>query len=252
MSGLMHQADKKLRRCESMHFERKKFRFGLRRASPRRAGITLFELVITMVMAPMLILAIGVLLVGGQRSWRQTYDSAHKEIKQQAQDVMITFGSMGRKSNRLSYIIYEVEGSTFTPAEPETSGEEVVTGDAVEFRYWDVELDQDDTYNLIDSTKKATAYALFYLDDDKLKVDYGPYPPGAVPSGSGSRNTSDVTTIVLAENVSADPDIGAFSHTTVAGDGQGSVRIHITLTDPEDGDTIEIMTATLMRIIWPR
>ena len=160
---------------------------------------------------------------------------------------------MGRKANRLAYTIYDITGSTFTPAEPETSNpQEVVFGDAVEFRYWDVELDSEDTHELMDVTKMGTAYALFYLDADQLKVDYGPYPPGAVPDGGGGRNTSDITTTVLAENVSANPNTGVFSHTTLNGVGMGCVRINITLTDPEDGESIKVMTAALMRNIWPR
>jgi hypothetical protein len=127
-----------------------------------------------------------------------------------------------------------------------------VSGNAVEFRFWDVELDETDSHKVMDVTKTATAYALFYLKDGQLKVDYGPYPPGAVPAGGGNRNTSNITTTVFAENVSTDPGIGAFSHTTLNGVGQGSVRINITLTDPADGESIKVMTATLMRNIWPR
>ena len=218
-----------------------------------RVGVTIIELVITMAISTMLISVVGILLVSGQRAWNRTYNSAHKQIKEDAQDVMITFSSIGRKSNRIDYTIYDITGSTFTPAVPQTSDpEEVVSGDAVEFRYWDVELDSEDSHQLMDVTKTATAYALFYLDDDKLKVDYGPYPPGAVPEGGGSKNSSDIMTTTLAENVSTDPNIGAFSHTTLNGVGQGCVRINITLTDPEDGDSIRVMTATMLRNIWPR
>ena len=107
----------------------------------------------------------------------------------------------------------------------------------------------------MDPTKTATAYALFYLDGDSLKLDYGPYPPGAVPPGGGSKNTSGVVTeVLLAENVSTDPNssIDAFSHTTIGGVGQGSVRMNVILTDPEDDEEIRVMTATLMRNVWPR
>jgi hypothetical protein len=171
---------------------------------------------------------------------------------------MLTFGRIGRMSNRFGiindepgYVIYDSDGSVFTPAEPLTAETEVVFGDAVEFRYWDVELDEDDTQGLIDMGKIATAYALFYIDGDKLKVDYGPYPPGAVPRGGGSRNTSNIRTIVLAENVTARSS-RAFSHTTVAGVGQGCVRINIVIEDPEDNESINVMTASLVRNIWPR
>ncbi len=211
----------------------------------------MLELMAAMAISMILILVVGVLLIAGQRSWTQTYKSAFDRIKQDAEIVMITFGSMGRRANRLNYVVYTENGGTYFPAQPATSDEEVVWGDAVEFRYWDVELDQADTQQLIDVTKQATAYAFFYLDDETLKVDYGSYPPGAVPAGGGSRNTADVTT-TLAENVTVDPNTGPFSHTTVGGIGQGSVRINITLTDPEDGDSITVMTSTFLRNIWPR
>ena len=219
------------------------------------SGITLIEQVIATAIGLILVLVVGILLASGNRAWQQTYDSTHKKIKQDAQAVTIAFGSMGRKANRLGYIIYGISGATFTPAEPETSDpQEVVSGNAVEFRYWDVELDKADSYSLMDANKTATAYAFFYLDGDQLKVDYAPYPPAAVPAGGGSRNTAGVTTIVLAENVSTDPDsdIGAFSHTTLNGVGQGTIRINVVLTDPQDDQSIQVMTATLMRNIWPR
>jgi len=215
-------------------------------------GFTIVELVVTVVVAMTLLLTVGALLAGGQKAWRRTYKSAHKKIKQDAQNIMVTFGKMGRKSNRLNYIIYEVHSGSFESVEiGSTEEQEVVSGDAVEFRYWDVGLDAEDSHDLLEFTKTATAYAFFYLDGDELKVDYGPYPPGAV-SGGGSKNIAGVTTVVLAENVSTDPDMGAFSHTTINGVGQGSVRINVTVTDPEDGESIKVMTATLMRNVWPR
>ena len=103
----------------------------------------------------------------------------------------------------------------------------------------------------LDRSNTGTAYALFYLDGDQLRVDYGPYPPGAVQAGGGTRNMPLVTHI-LAENVSTNPDAGAFSHTTLNGVGMGSVRINITLTDPTDNESIKVMTTTFMRNIWPR
>jgi len=221
-----------------------------------RLGLTMIELLVAMVINIVVVLAVGSLLVGGNRAWLNTFHSANKQLKQDALATTVAFGSMGRKANRLGYTIYNINGGTFTPAVPITKDpQEVVSGDAVEFRYWDVGLDSTDSYNLMDVTKTATAYALFYLDGDQLKVDYGPYPPGAVPEGGGSRNTSDVITkVLLAENVSTDPNstVDAFSHTTINGIGQGSVRINVILTDPEDNETIRVMTATLMRNIWPR
>jgi prepilin-type N-terminal cleavage/methylation domain-containing protein len=215
-------------------------------------GLTMVELMIAMTISTVLILVVGVLLEAGQRCWRQTYDLVNQQIKQDALATTATFGSVGRKANRNNYFLYAVNGGAFSPVEPQTSDQEVVYGDAVEFRYWDVELDESDSHQLMDVTKQATAYAFFYLEDGTLKVDYGPYPPGAVPAGGGSRNTDGVTTITLAENVAADPNTGAFGHTTISRIGQGCVRINVTLTDPADGDSVSVKTATLMRNIWPR
>jgi hypothetical protein len=220
-----------------------------------RSGVNIIEVVITMVISTMLVSGIGVLLVSGQRAWHKTYSSANERIKQDAYDIMVRFSSMARQANRLDYIIYDITDGVFTPAGPVTEEpEEVVSGDAVEFRYWDVELDQEDTHELMDVTKMATAYVLFYIDGNRLKVDYGPYPPGAVPEGGGAKNSTGVTTTVLAENATAgrDNDAGAFSHTTLNGVGQGCVRINLILTDAEGEDSIEVRTAATMRNIWPR
>jgi len=223
------------------------------------SGVTLVELAITMAVASILVLAVGALLVSGQRGWNQTYNSTHKKIKVDALTTTTAFGAIGRKANRLNYVIYNISGDTFTPAVPvNPTGVEVVSGDAVEFRYWDVELDSTDSHGLLDVTKMATAYALFYIDGDKLKVDYGPYPPGAVPDGGGNRNTTGVTTTIMAENISTDDGDydggynGGFSHTTINGTGRGCVRINIVLRDPDDGQTVKVTTATLPRNIWPR
>jgi len=226
-------------------------------------GFTIAELVITMLIAIILALVAGALFVGGHRAWCNTYSSAHKKIKQDAQSVMLTFGSMGRKSNRkprdlfnpdldYGYAIYDVEGSSYSVAQPIGNAPQVVSGDAAEFIYWDSELDSEDSGQLMDATKIATAYALFYIDGDKLMLDRGPYPPGAVAVDGSNKNAEGVITTVLAENVSYNPDIGAFSYTVENGIGRGAVRIHITLTDPEDEETIKVMTATLLRNMWPR
>ena len=219
-----------------------------------RPGLTLIEVVVAVIINSIVISGVGILLIGGNRAWQKAYNSANQEIRQDAIVTTLEFSSMGRKSNRLVYTIYKNNESGFLPALPETKEpEEVVSGDAVEFRYWDTTLDSTDSHNLMNTTKTATAYAFFYVDDDKLKVDYGPCPPGAVPEGGGGRNTIGVVTKTLAKNVTVDGSIaGPFSHTTINGIGQGSVRINITLNDPEDNEKIQIMTSTFMRNIWPR
>ncbi len=218
-----------------------------------RAGFTLVELSITMVISSILAMVVGILLVSGQRAWNKTYESSNHQIQFDAEGIMVTFGSMGRRANRTGYSLYKKRGGSYVPVTPRTPDEEVVSGDAVEFRYWDVRLDEKDSHNLMDAEKLATAYALFYLDGDQLKVDYGPYPPGAIPPEGGRRNTRGVSTILLAENVTADPNTGPFSHTTISRVGQGSVRINVTVTDPDDdNEKVTVMTSALMRNIWPR
>ncbi|MEN6426404.1 MAG: hypothetical protein ABFE13_13670 [Phycisphaerales bacterium] len=226
--------------------------FGFR-ASGRNLGMTLVELVTAMAAALIVIAGVGMLLAGGNRAWQRTYESANNKTNHQAQSVVAAFGAVGRKSNRGSYVLYRIADQTLTPALPPVGQPDaVVFGDAVEFRYWDVPLDETDSYSLMNAETTATAYALFYLDGDQLKVDYGPYPPGAAPAGGGPRNTTGASTTLLAENVTVEPGSAPFSHSTVGGTGQGSIRLNVILTDPNDNRTTEVMTSALMRNIWPR
>jgi hypothetical protein len=229
----------------------------------RFTGFTLIELAVTTLISLILVLAVGIVVVGGQRAWQCTYNTANKKIKQDAETVMITFGNVGRKSNQPKCAfsggespLYHVSSSNFTPAVP-AGLDPVVFGDAVEFRYWDVGLDTTDSHRLMDNAKRATAYALFYIehnytkDVNELKVDYGPYPPGAV-SSKGVKNTPDRTEVLAGYPSNVTPGTkGAFSYTTSGGVGEGSIRINITITDPVDKESIKVMTATLMRTEWP-
>jgi hypothetical protein len=215
--------------------------------------MTLVELMVAGTMSFIVILAVGMLLDGGNRAWTKTYEAVHSEENEEAQIIEAAFSSLGRRANRGSYVLYQMDRGVFTRvyADPSAS-QAVVFGDAVEFRYWDVELNVTDSYEVMDTDKRATAYALFYLENEQLKVDYGPYPPGAVPTQGGPKNTTGVTTIVLADDVTADPDTGPFSHTVTAGVGCGHVRLKLTLTNPDTGETSTVLTGALMRNIWPR
>ena len=218
-----------------------------------RSAFTIIELVTTTAIASIVVLIIGILMVGATNNWQQVYNKTHKQIFEDASNISLTFGSIGRRANRTDYAIYSITNSVFTPVESATPSQDtVVSGDAVEFRYWDVSLTSGDTEDLMDVSKTATAYTLFYLEGDKLKVDYGAYPPGGIPSGGGSKNTTDVKTVTLAENVSVGSGCGAFSHTVLSGEGYGSVRINLVLTDPNDGQQISVLTSVLLRNIWPQ
>ena len=218
-------------------------------------GFTLVELVIAMAINLTLVLAVGIVFISGNKAWQRTFDSAHSNVEEDAQAITIAFGNIGRKANRINYKLYTKNGNNYRPATSlNPSTEQIVYGDAVEFRYWDVGFDQTDSHSLLDFTKTATAYAFFYLDGRQLKVDYGPYPPGAIPENGGGKNTTDITTVVLTKNVSTEDidDNGIFSHTTSNQTGHGSVRLNITLTDPENEKSVQVITSTLMRNIWPR
>lgn len=223
----------------------------------RFRGICLSEVIITMAISLIIALAVGTLVVGGNRAWQNSYDSVNGQMETDSMAITTVFGGIGRKANRLSYRLFNMHNGRLTVVEPKFAGsEEVVSGNAVEFKYWDVELDETDSHGVMDASKPATAYALFYVDGDELRVDYGPYPPGAIPdtSKSARRNTSGVTTTVLAENVSrvSDSDGDVFSHTTINGVGQGCVRINLVLKDPDTERETRVTTATLLRNMWPK
>lgn len=211
-----------------------------------KAGMTLVELASASAIGVIIVAVVGMLLFVGNRNWTDAFNDANSGIRVSAVETGITFGVMGRKSNKSDYTLYERQGNIFARVLPSgLSPTEVVSGDAVEFRYWDVPLDD----SLLDVTKTGTAYMLFYLEGDDLRVDRGPCPPGGVDS-SGNRTTgAAVHTRVLARNVAS----LEFSHTTrnTQGDGRGCVRMDLRLVDPNDGSAVTVKTAALMRNVWP-
>ena len=208
------------------------------------SGLTLIEMIVAIGISSIVMLSAGLLVSSGYKGWKQSFNNANCESRLGAMDTMIALGAIGRKSNKMDYCVYEVTGNTFTKVVPVADPEEILTGQAVEFRYWDTELNP----ALMDPAVTATAYALFYLDGNRLKVDYGPYPPGGI-NAAGQRITgADVTTTTLAENVfSVD-----FSHTAknMAGDGRGCVRMKLVIIDTTDGEPKTTIAATLMRNTW--
>ena len=205
--------------------------------------MTLVELIIAVVASLIVILSVSILLVSGHRSWNYAFNYANGPIQVNALETMITFGSMGRKSNKSDYKLYQVSGDSFVPVLPAGADPEVVFGDAVEFRYWDTELNG----SFMDIDITGNAYMLFYVEDGKLMVDRGPYPPGGVDSSGNKRDAA--STRILAGNV----EYAQFSHTTknAAGDGKGCVKLDMRLYDPNEEQGITLKTATLMRNVWP-
>lgn len=201
----------------------------------RRSGISLIELVITVVVSVIPISAIGILLVGGQRGWNRTFSSAHKQIRADAEATCAFFDRIGRKSDRHNCGIYP-SGASAAVVSAAGLADAIASGQAVEFRYWQ---DADPGRNLRsdpEPSETPTHYARFYLVGDELKVDYGPYP--YAPAARAIINT-----VVLAENVTD----AEFNRTTLNGIGTGCVRMDLTLMDPADGESITVKAATLMR-----
>ncbi len=211
------------------------------------AGLTLVELIIGVVASIIVLLSVAILLVSGHKGWNYAFNYANGPVQVNAIETMITFGSMGRRSNKSDYKLYQsdVEGTSYSVVLPSSTEdpEEVVFGDAVEFRYWDTDLND----GFMDTDITGNAYILFYVEDGKLMVDRGTYPPGGIDS-SGYK-LDGLSTQVLAENV----EFAEFSHTTknIAGDGKGCVKLNMRLYDEEEDQGITIKTATLMRNVWP-
>jgi hypothetical protein len=206
------------------------------------------------IISTLLALVVGILMVSGQRFWQRTYSDSQKQIKRDVQAIMIKFGSMGRKSNRISsggwqgYKIYTNYGDT-TPA-PTNPGTLIADGNAAEFGYWNCDWDNAgfNPSTIVDKNKAYTDYVEFYLADGKFQAEYGVY------DYDHSGRKVPVRTEILARNASAGiAGIRIFNHTTdINGNGKGCVRISLKLTDPVGGEVITIKTAVLLRVIWPR
>jgi hypothetical protein len=210
-----------------------------------RSAMSLIEVIVAMAMASIVMLTVALLVQSGYKSWHQTYNNANRESLLDPLDTVTAFGSIGRKSNKTDYSLYTVNGGTFTKPVPQVNPEEILTGQAVEFRYWSTDLQA----GMLSPTSTPDRYALFYLNGTDLKVDWGTNPPGGV-NGTHQRTTSGITnTVTLAKNVTNIE----FSHTSrdIAGDGKGCVRMKLEITDPTTHVTKTTLAATYIRNAWP-
>jgi hypothetical protein len=211
-----------------------------------KTAFTLIEMIMAMAASVIVLLAVAILTSTGQKSWAQTYNKNNSDLQVGTIGATTALGVFGRKANKTDYRIYKkLLTNKYERVVPETDPEEVVVGNAVEFRYWEGDL----TADMINANKTATSYVLFYLDNGDLKTDYGLFPPGGVDAGGNRLTGGDVTTVTLIRGVTA----VEFSHTThnMAGDGKGCVRMKLTATDPVTGNPKVILAATLMRNTWP-
>jgi hypothetical protein len=214
-------------------------------------ALSLVELIMAMAVASILILASGTLLLGGSTAYRRIYTSIHEPIRQDSKTLTVAFKTIGRKANRTNYKVYKIINGSFIEAAPEP-GESIAAGQAVEFRYWDepfYELSR--SMKEMDITDTGTHYVLFYLDDDEIRVDYGKVVDGVGAILNKTRQTHNISTQIMARDVDLEENTDIFSHEIIGGAGSGCVMLNATLTN-EDGDSIQIKTATLLRVVWPQ
>ena len=211
-------------------------------------GFTLIEVVIAMAAACVVMLSVAILVASGEKSWTNVFNTSNSEFRLGSLDTMIALGSTGRKSNRLNYRVYKVTGNNYQRATPVHDPEEVVTGQAVEFRYWGNTLNS--TY--MNTTYTADSYALFYLENGLLKVDYGTFNPvtGIGGISAAGAKLPPTRTVSLTTNISS----VEFSHTTynMTGDGNGCIRMKLVIFDPVSGTYKTTIAASFMRNVWPQ
>jgi len=217
-----------------------------------RKGLTLVELIMGVAASLIVVLTVAILIVAGHRNWNEAYKYANGDVQVNAIETMINFGAFGRKANKTDYKLYSSETGSYVTVVPTVNPDEVVFGNAVEFRYWGSELND----AFMDTEITGNKYALYYVEGDVLKVDYGPYPSSVAADGTkyGGINSSGnkinpVSTRVLAKNVQS----VTFSHLTTnfEGDGNGCVKMDLALYDAEEDKGLHVKTATLMRNVWP-
>lgn len=203
----------------------------------KKSGFTILEMAITIVISSIIILAAATVMGSSQRGWNRLWNTIHSKIRSDSDNFGITFGAIGRKSNRNGYKLYVVEDDSFTEA-TDDDGDEVILGDSVEFVYWDVDFEEASEtarQSLLAST--GNRYALFYIDGTDLKVDYGINPPAIV----GNSRKNPQSTVTVAENLQS----VEFSH-----ENTGCIRAKIVFEEDQNNREIEIVTSTYLRTEW--
>lgn len=212
---------------------------------------TLIELVIAMAISSILVLASVMLLLGNNRAFNLVYASVNDPIQQDSRVITAAFGAMARKADRNDYHIYQIKQDTFIEAQPR-SGESIAAGQAVEFRYWSQPFyELSGGMDTMDINDTGTHYVLFYLQDEQLYVDYGRVIAGIGAIQNGKRRTDGVLTSPLTDHVDTSRKTEIFSHEKVGGAGNSCVCLDVTLVN-DQGRTVEIKTAALLRIGWPK
>ncbi len=110
-------------------------------------GFTLIELMIAIAIMVIVVLAIGVALVDGQRGWNYMYDRIYSDVVTDGYVARRKFDAVMRKASRDKFLL--------DPA-----------GSWVEVYYY-----------ASDASTVVDRYARFYTSGGKLNVEYGQYNP---------------------------------------------------------------------------
>jgi prepilin-type N-terminal cleavage/methylation domain-containing protein len=161
-----------------------------------KKGFTLVELMVSISISLIVVLGIGVMMIDTHRGWRLMYNRVHGDVPADVQAAMAAFDSIVRKSSAS-------KGNIGTASSSAT------------LYYYQNSSDY--------SVEEPDAYAKFYFDGTKLKVDYG------LIDSSGNLLSAD-NTAVLARNV--DVQSSGF-----AGTGR-SVQMVLKLDDSNDSTTV--------------
>jgi len=119
----------------------------IKKRSTASRGFTLIELIIAMAIMLVVVLAIGMALVDGQRSWSTQYDRIYSDVVTDGYVARRKFDAVMRRASRDKFLLDDA-------------------GSWVEVYYY-----------ANDDSAVVDRYARFYTDDRNLNVEYGQLSP---------------------------------------------------------------------------